>query len=113
MRESSELRNTPFDVLRELWAKVLILRLAKNFILSRLFAYDVLSISTKMLPSFNFFTVCGISIPDIVFSMTNGLSFASGFSSRDSSTIKREKRKKYHCRNLYRSTNAWMILIKP
>ena len=44
-----------------------------------------------MLPSFNFFTVCGITIPDIVFSMTNGLSFASGFSSRDSSTIKRGK----------------------
>ena len=38
-----------------------------------------------------FFTVCGITIPDIVFSMTNGLSFASGFSSRDSSTIKRGK----------------------
>ena len=44
-----------------------------------------------MLPSFNFFTACGITIPHIVFPMTNELSLASSFSSRDSSTIKRGK----------------------
>ena len=67
------------------WAYDLILILEKNFMFKRFSEYVFLSTSTRF---FSFLTETGLTMLEIIFSITNGLGLVSRFSYKDSKMTK-------------------------